>query len=95
MRQLAVCEQLTGDRNRTVRLLLKAYQALTIKDYEVVRELCKQAGDLDPTLAGPHILTGLSHMQQGHKNQARIAFNKARALDPDDQEIAQLLRMTR
>ncbi len=93
VRQIPSCSQVEANKNRPVRLLLKAYQALTSKDFNLARELSAKASSLDPTLAGSHIITGLAFFQEGRKQDARVAFNKAQALDPEDQEIQQLLRL--
>jgi hypothetical protein len=94
VRQLNSCgSQNDKNPNRPVRLLLKAYQALSANDYTLARDLAKKASEIDPTLAGPHIITGLTFYNEGKKQEARLSFNKARALDPEDQEIGQLLRM--
>ncbi len=93
VKNLPPCSNGEGNRNRPMRLLLKAYQALTSKDYNLARELCLKAAQIDPTLAGPLIIQGLTYFQEGKRTEARVAFNKARALDPEDQEIVELLRM--
>ena len=93
VKSLPSCMMGDTNRNRPLRLLLKAYQALTTKEFTLTRELCTKASEVDPTLAAPFIITGLSWYQEGKRDQARVAFNKARALDPEDQEIGQLLRM--
>lgn len=93
IKELGACEAPEGNKNRPVRMLLKAYQALSSRDFTVARELCSKVADLDPTIAAPHIIVGLTYFQEGNREQARVAFNKAGALDPEDQEIAQLLRM--
>lgn len=93
VKQLPACGTAETNRNRPLRLLLKSYQSLSARDYVLTRELAIKAAEMDPTLAAPHILTGLSFYQQGKKEEARVAFNKARALDPEDQEISELLRL--
>jgi hypothetical protein len=93
VKNLPVCSQSEGNRNRPLRLLLKAYQALTEKDFNLARELCTKAAQIDPTLAAPLIITGLTYFQEGKRTEARVAFNKAKALDPEDQELNELLRM--
>ncbi len=81
--------------NRPLRLILKAYQALSSRDYALARDMADKATKIDPTLAGPHIIMGLTYFRQGDRKNANLAFNKARALDPEDQEIVQLLNMVR
>ena len=94
VKQLSVCGNSNeANRNRPVRLVLKAYQALSANDYALARDLAKKASEIDATLAGPYIITGLSFYNEGKKQDARLSFNKARALDPEDQDINQLLRM--
>lgn len=92
--RLPSCGNSEQNRNRPVRLLLKGYQALYTKDYNLARELAGQASIIDATLAAPHIITGLAYLKQGQRAQARSAFQKAAALDPADAEIAALLRAT-
>ena len=93
VKTLPACNQQIGDKNRPVRLLLKAYQALSTNDPNLARELARKAAEVDPTLAGPYIIIGLAATNQGAKEEARVAFNKARALDPDDADIGELLRL--
>jgi tetratricopeptide (TPR) repeat protein len=93
IKQLPACSVTEINRNRPVRVLLKAYQALTAKDYNLAHQLSAQAGEIDPTLSAPYIISGLAWLQQGKGEDARVAFNKARALDPEDQDIVELLRL--
>ncbi len=93
IKNLGVCDSNEVNKNLPLRLLLRAYQALSSRDFNLARELCTKAAVLDPSLAAPHIITGLTFFQEGKREDARVAFNKASALDPDDAEISQLLRM--
>ncbi len=93
IRQLTACSTQEKNNNRPVRLIMKAYQALSAKDLRMAKELASKAAELDPALAAPFIITGLSFYQEGRRDQARVAFNKARSLDPEDIEISELLRL--
>lgn len=93
VRQLSACQVQEKNNNRPVRLIMKAYQALSAKDLRLAKELAQKAADVDATLAAPLIITGLAFYQEGRRDQARVAFNKARSLDPEDSEIGELLRM--
>lgn len=93
IRQLSACQTSEKNNNRPVRLIMKAYQALSAKDLRLAKELASKAAELEPALAAPFIITGLSFYQEGRRDQARVAFNKARALDPEDAEISELLRL--
>lgn len=93
VKQLPACTTTEMNRNRPVRVLMKAYQALASKDYNLARQLATQAAEIDTTLAAPLIISGLAYLQENRREEARLAFNKARALDPEDAEIAELLRL--
>jgi len=93
MRSLPSCAQGEQNRNRPTRLVLKAYQALSAKEFNLARELATKASEVDPSIAAPFIIVGLAYLQEGRREQARVAFNKARALDPEDQDLLELLRL--
>jgi len=80
--------------NRSFRMLMRAYKALTSKDLETSREISKQINQLQPDAAAPHIITGLSFLAEGNKSKARAAFLKAKNLDPEDRDIEELLRLS-
>ena len=82
----------TRDANRSHSMLMKAYQALSNEDYKLARELAEKLSDFSPRLAAPFIIVGLSYLQEGKKEKARISFNKAKALDPADSDISKLLK---
>ncbi len=82
------------EMNRSFRMLMRAYKALTAKDLETSREISKQINQLQPDLAAPHIITGLSFLAEGNKSKARAAFLKAKNLDPEDRDIEELLRLS-
>lgn len=92
VKRLGSCEGQEGNRNRPMRLLLKAYQALYSKDFTLARELAGKASVVDPTLAAPHIILGLAFLREGDRQKASAAFTQAQALDPEDNEIGALLR---
>ncbi len=78
--------------NRVVRLMLKAYQALSGRHFDLAGQLAAQAMAIDPELAGPQVIAGIAAMQLGDKVRARGALAKASALDPGDADISTLLR---
>lgn len=78
--------------NRVMRMLLRAYQALSDKQSKIALELADQAITFEPTLAGPYIVKGLAQLQQGDKSAAKGSFTRARALDPEDRDLDTLLK---
>jgi hypothetical protein len=46
-------------RNIIVRLLLKSYQALSGRKFDMAIQFAEQASNLDPVLAGPYLLKAL------------------------------------
>ena len=78
--------------NKAMRLLLKAYQALSQKDLITAKDLAKQAADMAPGLAAPHIVAGLAALQAGNKEEARTEFGRAQSIDPDDRELDELAK---
>ena len=84
-----------GVINRTLRLIMKAYQALVSKEYDVAKSLATQASAIDPSLAAPFIVSGLASLESGKNDDARNALNTAKALDPEDAEIDVLLKELR
>jgi len=95
VKQLFACEAATveGNRNRPIRLLMKAYQALSSGDFRTAKELASKASEMNAALAAPYIVKGLAHFRLGEKDAARAAFTQAKGLDPEDGEIEQLIRM--
>ena len=79
-------------RNVVSRLMLRAYKALTDKDYKSVTDLADEAVKIDPELAGPYLLKGLALIDSGDKENALIALKQAQALDPEDTDIDTLLK---
>ncbi len=82
-----------GQMNMAARLLLKSYQALVANDYTVARELADKALQVDPRIAAPHIVMGLSLLQEDRREDARAAFQKASAIDPSDKDLMALLEL--
>jgi tetratricopeptide (TPR) repeat protein len=82
------------EMNRSFRMLMRAYKALTAKDLETAREISKQINQLQPDIAAPHIITGLSFLAEGNKSKARASFLKAKNLDPEDRDLEELLRLS-
>ncbi|MBC7533281.1 MAG: hypothetical protein H7318_17050 [Oligoflexus sp.] len=83
------------EQNRAYRMLLRAYKALTAKDWESTREISKQMSQTQPDAAAPHLLTGLSFLAEGNANKARASFLKAKNLDPEDRDIDELIRLSK
>lgn len=81
-----------ANHNRPFRVLMKAYQSLSSNDWKMAREYAAKLVELDPALAAPYIIVGIAALEQGKADEARTALNKARVLDPEDSEIAELLK---
>lgn len=80
------------DINETHRLLMKSYQSLASGDLAAATDLAKKLNEIEPRLAAPLIIIGLASLQNGNKEEARLAFDKARSLDPRDGEIDKLIQ---
>ncbi len=93
IKKLPSCETHEENRNRPIRFLLKAYQALYSNDFNTAIKMSETASSFDPLLAAPHIISGLSYLKQKKIPEAKTAFLKAQALDPEDKEIEVLLKM--
>jgi tetratricopeptide (TPR) repeat protein len=83
------------NHNRSYRVLMKAYQALSSNDFKMVKEYSMKLVELDPAISAPYILIGIAALEQGKNDEARTALNKAQVLDPEDTEIAELLKRVR
>lgn len=81
--------------NRILRLLMQSYKALSAKDYALSKDLAKKAIDIDPELAAPLIIRGMALLKEGKVDEARAALSQAKALDPEDANIDQLLKVTK
>lgn len=79
--------------NRIVRLLLRSYQALAGKRFDAARELAGQAAAINPEVSGPHVIEGLALFQLGRSDEAKTSLLKAKALDPEDKDIDELLEV--
>ncbi|MDD9951458.1 MAG: hypothetical protein OXT67_07825 [Zetaproteobacteria bacterium] len=77
--------------NRYFRMLIRAYKALSSKEWQLSRELSKQLVREVPEAAAPHVITGLSYLSEGNTAQAKSAFLKAKNLDPTDKDIEELI----
>lgn len=84
-----------GSSNLAFRILMKGYGAISKGDNKLGRELAEKLQEIDPTLAAPHILTGIAFFNEGKKSEAKTAFEKALALDPEDLEIKKMIDATR
>jgi hypothetical protein len=78
--------------NKALRVLLKAYQALSQKDTATARLLAKQVSDMAPGLAAPHIVAGIAALQAGDRAEAAASFARAQSIDPEDRELDALIR---
>jgi len=77
------------------RLLMKAYEALQSKDYNLAMDLAGKMTSLAPDDPAPSIISGLAALQKGNKPKARLEFEKAKSLDPESAEITDLLNLAR
>lgn len=94
IRKLPSCGIDENNKNRSIRFLLKAYQALYANDFNSAVKLSETASNFDPALSAPHIISGLSYLKQKKFSEAKASFLKAQALDPEDREIEILLKTT-
>ena len=85
-------KQASQSSNRILRLTLRSYQALASREFQVARELAEQVSTLNSTLAAPHVIRGLSFMQEGQMKEARAALQRAKTLDPDDADIDSIMK---
>lgn len=81
--------------NRVQKLMIRAYQALAARDYESAKGLADKAATLAPLLAAPYIIIGMAGIDAGKKSEANAALQKAKALDPEDAEIDELLQLVK
>jgi tetratricopeptide (TPR) repeat protein len=77
--------------NRLLRLIMKAYKELSGQRYQVAGELADQATKIDPEIAAPLVIKGIALLKQGDTTGAKAALEKAKSLDPEDQDIAKLI----
>ena len=77
--------------NRSVRLVLRAYQYITLNKVEEAIGLAEQAAKIANELAGPQIVLGVALLKKGEREAARQAWAKAKGLDPSDDGIDQLI----
>lgn len=80
-----------GSSNLPFRILMKGFTAISRGDYQLGREFAGKLEEIDPTLAAPHLLTGIAYFNEGKKVDAKNAFEKALALDPEDLEIKKMI----
>jgi hypothetical protein len=73
------------------RLAMRAYHSLTAGDNETARKLADELKSLMPKVSASHIITGISHLQEGNKTAAAGAFEVAKTLDPKDADIEKLI----
>ncbi|MDD9951982.1 MAG: hypothetical protein OXT67_10520, partial [Zetaproteobacteria bacterium] len=78
--------------NRAVRLVLRAYQYITLNKVDEAIGLAQQAGETAEELAGPQIVLGIAQLKKGDREAAKQSWAKAKGLDPGDEGIDQLLK---
>ncbi len=61
--------------------------------FKEAKALADKAGELAPEAAVPLALTGVALAKLGDSSGAKAAILKARALDPSDTQVSQLLRL--
>ncbi len=83
----------TASTNLKFRVMMKAYKALADQNWKLARELADELNRLEPETAAPHLITGIALLREGKKSDARTSFEKAKTFDPDDTEIAKLIRI--
>ena len=83
------------NRNSYGRALMKAYQALAEKQYDLAISLANKAIEIDKEVAAPHIIIGLAHLSEGNSQQAKTSFGQAQFLDPEDPSIDELLEQVK
>jgi hypothetical protein len=76
--------------NRVLRLVMKAYKALSGKRFALASEMADQATKIDPEIAAPFVIKGIAQLQLGDRAGATASFAKAKALDPEDSDIDRL-----
>lgn len=81
--------------NRQFRMLMRAYQALSSKNWKQARELAKQLMREVPEAAAPYVITGLAFLAESQKSRAKTEFLKAKNLDPEDRDLERLLSYTK
>lgn len=79
--------------NLKFRVMMKAYKALADQNWKLARELAGELNQLEPEAAAPHLIAGIALLREGKKSDARISFEKAKTFDPEDAEIAKLIRI--
>lgn len=79
------------EENLIFRLLIRSYQELTKKNWNESIALAEQMSKLRPKLAAPHILIGMALLKNGRADEARNSLVKARALDPSDPIINEMI----
>ena len=80
-----------GALNQVVRLTLTAYRELGRAKFEEAKQLAQKASELAPEAAAPYAIVGIALAKTGDVAGARSAFLKAKALDPDDKNISDLM----
>lgn len=80
-------EKSGASKNVVMRLIMRSYAALARSDLVGAMELAKKVEAMDPSLAAPHILAGLVLERQGKVADAKASFEKALAVDPEDQDL--------
>ena len=80
--------------NQNMRILLGSYQALARQEYEESVRLATALHKNMPDIAAPHIIMGLSFLKRQQREKARSEFKLAKALDPADPSIDELIKLS-
>lgn len=78
--------------NRIMRVIFKSTQALYENDNASAIELADQAIAMNPNIAGPQIIKGLAELNSGRTQEAKASLAKAKALDPENTDIDEIVR---
>lgn len=85
--------QSAASTNVKFRMIMRAYKALADQKWQMARDLSDELAKLEPEAAAPHLITGIAFLREGKKPEARSAFERAQAFDPDDADITKLIRI--
>lgn len=77
--------------NTPYRLLMLSYVALSQNRLEDALQNSAQLEKIRPHIAAPHIIRGLTYLQQQNKTEALKSFEMAKSLDPSDASIDSLI----
>lgn len=89
--EASVKSRIVSEINIFMRLILLSYQKLSEGDHAGAIALTEKAINMNPEIAAPHTIAALSYIAKSERQSARIALEKAIALDPGDQNLKNLL----